>query len=149
LELSCPIDRELAERVLAALREEDLPAVRVSYGSNDETLAEMPMDWGTLIPLWFLGGRAEEPLPVVVVSPARDRSLDDHVRAGRAIARACEGRRAALVASADHGHAHDPDGPFGFHAAAAEFDERMVELVAANRLQDASALEPIVGDASA
>ena len=54
--------------MLEALREEGLPAVGVSYGSNDETLAEMPMDWGTLIPLWFLGGRAEEPAPVVVVS---------------------------------------------------------------------------------
>lgn len=149
LELGCAVDRDLAARVLEALREEGLPAVGVSYGSNDESLAEMPMDWGTLIPLWFLGERAPEPAPVVVLSPARDRSLGEHVRAGAAVARACEGRRAALVASADHGHAHDPDGPFGFHPAAAEFDERMVELVAQNRLEDALALEEIVGEASA
>ncbi len=149
LELVCTVDRELAARVLEALRDEGLPAVGVSYGSNDESLAEAPMDWGTLIPLWFLGGRAEEPAPVVVVSPARDRSLADHVRAGAAVARACEGRRAALVASADHGHAHDPAGPFGFHPAAAEFDRRMVELVAENRLEDALGLEEIVGEASA
>jgi aromatic ring-opening dioxygenase catalytic subunit (LigB family) len=43
-----------------------------------------------LIPVWAMGGRAEPPVPVVVVSPARDRSLDEHVRAGRAIARAAE-----------------------------------------------------------
>jgi aromatic ring-opening dioxygenase LigB subunit len=149
LELGCAVDRELAARVLEALREEELPAAGVSYGSNDEALAEMPMDWGTLVPLWFLGGRAKAPAPVVVVSPARDRPLQEHVRAGAAIARACERRRAALVASADHGHAHDPDGPFGFHPAAAEFDERMVELVGQNRLVDALGLEEIVGEASA
>jgi aromatic ring-opening dioxygenase LigB subunit len=149
LELGCTVHRQLSARVLEALCEEGLPAVSVSFGSNDESLAEMPLDWGTLIPLWFLGGRAPEPVPVVVVSPARDRSLAEHVRAGAAVARACEGTRAALVASADHGHAHDPDGPFGFHPAAAEFDERMVALVAENRLEDALALEDIVGDASA
>jgi aromatic ring-opening dioxygenase LigB subunit len=44
LELGCAVDRDLAEGVLDELREEGLPAVRVSYGSNDETLAEMPMD---------------------------------------------------------------------------------------------------------
>jgi aromatic ring-opening dioxygenase LigB subunit len=109
----------------------------------------MPLDWGTLIPLWFLGGRRDEPRPVVVVSPARDLALADHVPAGAAIAAACSGTRAAIVASADHGHAHDPDGPFGFDPAAAEYDARVVELVRENRLEDLAALESIVDAASA
>jgi aromatic ring-opening dioxygenase LigB subunit len=92
IELECTVDRDLAAGVLAALRDNGLPAVRMSYGSNDESLAVMPMDWGTLIPLWFLGGQDDEPRPVVVVSPARDRSLADHVKAGEAIAKACAGR---------------------------------------------------------
>ena len=147
--LSCAVDRELSARVLASLRDAGLPAVAVSYGSNDESLAIMPMDWGTLIPLWFLGGRADEASPVVVVAPARDLPLSDHVRAGAAIAEACDGRRAALVASADHGHAHEPDGPFGFDPASAEYDTRVVEIVRENRLEDVVALESIVGAASA
>ena len=122
-ELSCSVDRELAAGVLDELRAAGLPAVGISYGANDETLAEMPMDWGTSIPLSFLGGDARS---VVVLSPARDRSLADHVRAGEALAAACKGRRVALVASADHGHAHDADGPYGFHPAAAAYDERVV-----------------------
>jgi aromatic ring-opening dioxygenase LigB subunit len=149
IELECHVDRELAAGVLAALHEAGLPAVGVSYGSNDESLAVMPLDWGTLVPLWFLGGRSEEPRPVVVVSPARDLPLADHVRAGAAVATACSGRRAAIVASADHGHAHDPYGPFGFDPAAAEYDARVVELVRENRLGDAVGLEPIVAAASA
>jgi aromatic ring-opening dioxygenase LigB subunit len=149
VELEASVDRELAADVLASLRAAGLPAVSVSYGSNDESLAVMPLDWGTLIPLWFLGGRNDEPRPVVVVSLARDLALADHVRAGAAVEAACSGRRAAIVASADHGHAHDPDGPFGFDPAAAEYDAKVVELVRENRLGDALELEPIVAAASA
>jgi len=149
LELQCPVDRELSAAVLASLRAAGVPAVGISYGSNDESLAVMPMDWGTLIPLWFLGGRREGQRPIVVLSPARDLPLAEHIRAGAAIADACSGRKAAIVASADHGHAHVPDGPFGFHPAAAEFDARVVDLVRENRLGDTAELESIVGVASA
>jgi aromatic ring-opening dioxygenase LigB subunit len=149
IELECPVDRELAALILASLREAGLPAVGVSYGSNDESLAVQPMDWGTLIPLWFLGGRHDEPRPVVVLSPARDLSLGDHIRAGAAVAVACSGVRAVIVASADHGHAHDPDGPFGFDPAAAEYDARVVDLVRENRLGDVVELESIVAAANA
>jgi aromatic ring-opening dioxygenase LigB subunit len=139
-------DRQLAGAVLGALRAEGLPAAGLSFGSNDPELAEHPLDWGSLIPLWFLGRDAR---PVVVVSPARELPLVDHVRAGAAIAAGCEGRRVAIVASADHGHAHDRDGPFGFHPAAAEYDRRIVELVRENRLGDVLGLEPLVEDAKA
>ena len=146
LDLECTVDRALAARVAAALRAARIPAVGVSYGSNDEALAVMPMDWGTLIPLWFLGRNAR---PVVVVSPARDLTLDAHVRAGEALAQACGETRAAIVASADHGHAHDPEGPFGFDEAAAEYDERVVDLVRENRLRATVELESIVDEAKA
>jgi len=146
LELTIETDRALAARILAALRSAGLPAAGLSFGSNDPALAEHPLDWGALIPLWFLG---RDTRPVVLVSPARELSLADHVRAGGAIAAACEGRRVALVASADHGHAHDPAGPFGFHPAAADYDARVVGNVREQRLGDVLALEAIVEDAKA
>ena len=43
----------------------------------------MPLDWGAEVPLQFV--RTPR---VVVVAPARDRPLDEHVRVGAAIARA-------------------------------------------------------------
>ena len=126
-------DTELAAAVLAALRAEGLPALAVSYGGNDPAQAEMPLDWGTEVPLRFL--RAER---IVVVSPARDRPLDEHVRAGRAILRASnsllQGGNVALIASADHGHAHDPEGPYGFDPAAAAYDALLQEIVRSGRL---------------
>jgi aromatic ring-opening dioxygenase LigB subunit len=146
ISLTCRIEQSLAERVLECLGARDLPAVGISYGSNDLALAEMPMDWGTLIPLWFLGRDAR---PVVVVSPARERSLDEHVLAGEAIAEASRTVRTALVASSDHGHAHDPEGPFGYDPASADYDARVVDLVSQNRLGELASLEELVAPASA
>ena len=150
VKLSCPVDLELAQEVIVALHDDGLPVVGASFGANDPAAATAPMDWGVLIPLWEMGGRAEPPVPVVVVSPARDRPLAEHVRAGAAIARTVgeSGKRVALIASADHGHAHDADGPYGFDPAAAEFDARVVELVRANRLGGLLELDPAFVDAA-
>jgi len=115
-------DRALSAAVIDALRVAGLPVVGASYGGNDATQAEMPLDWGTEVPIGFL--RAKR---VVIVSPARDRPLEEHVRAGAAL-RALPGRL-ALVASADHGHAHDAHGPYGFDPAAAEYDALVQQIV--------------------
>ena len=142
VELSCSIDLALAFDVLTALGER-VPAVGVGFGSNDPESATVPMDWGTLIPLWFLGGRADPPLPAVVVCPSRDLSLAQHAEAGHALAAvaAASERRVAFIASADHGHAHDPEGPYGFDPASAEFDAAIVDAVRGNRLERVLDLE--------
>ena len=148
--LSCPVDLQLATQSVVALHDDELPVVGASFGANDPASATAPMDWGVLIPLWMMGGRADPPVPVVVVSPARDRSLQEHVRAGRALAHAARqsGKRVALIASADHGHAHDAEGPYGFDPAAAEYDRRVVELVQENRLGDLLDFDPSFVDAA-
>ena len=133
VELTVPVERELAHEVRDAIRAEGIPVVGVSYGGNVVEQSVMPMDWGVLIPVWFMGGRSEPQVPVVAVAPARDRPLDEHVRAGAAVARAAR-KRVAVIASADHGHAHSADGPYGYDPAAAEFDECVVELVRENEL---------------
>jgi aromatic ring-opening dioxygenase LigB subunit len=136
--------------VVTALHDDRIPVVGASFGANDPGAAAAPMDWGVLIPVWAMGGRAEPPVPLVVVSPARDLSLEQHVRAGAALARAAEqsGKRVALIASADHGHAHDASGPYGFDPAAAEYDRQVVGLVQANRLAGLLELDPAFVDAA-
>ena len=132
----------LAWLLLKALGSAGVPAVGVSFGANDPTDAVAPMDWGVLIPLWFMGGRADPPVPLVVIAPARDLPAKDHVSAGVAIAAAAatSGLRVALIASADHGHAHDPQGPYGYDPAARKYDQLICELV---REQDMARLEDI------
>lgn len=136
-ELDLPCDTDLAWRIFEAFGAAGLAAAGVSFGSNDLTTAVAPLDWGALIPLWFMGGREEPPMPVVIVTPARDRSAADHVTAGAAIAltAANSNKRTAFIASADHGHAHLADGPYGFHPDAAKYDSLMTELVRENALE--------------
>ncbi|HZS29894.1 MAG TPA: hypothetical protein VFA37_01405 [Gaiellaceae bacterium] len=130
-------DRATADALLAC----GLPILGVSYGGNDPATAEFPLDWGAEIPLEFV--KAPK---VVVVSPARDRPLEEHLELGKAIA-ALPGR-VALIASADHGHAHTPNGIYGYHPAAAEYDALLQEIVASDRL-DFFPLAPLAEDGKA
>jgi len=134
--LDLPTERTLAWLVLESLNSGKVPAVAVSFGANHPAEAVAPMDWGTLIPLWFMGGRNDPPVPVVVVTPSRDLSAADHIGAGAAIAEAAvaSGLRVALIASADHGHAHDANGPYGFDPAAEKYDQLICKLVREGRL---------------
>jgi aromatic ring-opening dioxygenase LigB subunit len=130
-------DRATAEALIGA----DLPILGVSYGGNLTEQAEMPLDWGTEIPLGYM--RAER---VVVVAPARDLALDEHIRLGEVIA-GLPGRH-ALIASADHGHTHAADGPYGYHSASAAYDELLQWILASDRL-DYRPLAALVDDAKA
>jgi aromatic ring-opening dioxygenase LigB subunit len=130
-----PGDPELAADCVAELQLEGLPALGITFGSTVAGSSTMPLDWGAMIPLWFM--RA----PAVVVTPCRARPNSEQVRAGAALARATGSRRVALIASADHGHGHTEDGPDGFAAESAPYDERIQELVGGNRLGELEAID--------
>jgi aromatic ring-opening dioxygenase LigB subunit len=140
--LRVPCDLEIAKLVHDEVRRAGVPVVYVSYGANDPAAAVAPMDWAVLIPAHFMGGRSEPQVPVVVVAPARDLSDETHVRAGRAIgnAAAASPRRVALIASCDHGHGHDPNGPYGFTPKSKEFDDAVVERLRQDDLAAVAAL---------
>jgi aromatic ring-opening dioxygenase LigB subunit len=129
--LDVPTETTLAWLLLKSLLTAGVPSSGISFGGNDPAEAVAPMDWGVLIPLWFMGGRADPPVPLVVMTPARDLSGEDHIHAGAAVAEAAResGLRVAFIASADHGHAHDPQGPYGFDPAAKKYDELICGLV--------------------
>ena len=142
--LRVPTDRALAGAVADAIASEGIAVARVSYGANDAAAAAFPMDWAVLVPLWFMGGRADPAVNTVVVAPARDLSYERHVAAGRAIARAAAASlsRIALIASCDHGHGHDPKGPYGFTPQSREFDEAVVAIVRRDDLAGLLRLPP-------
>ena len=117
VELKSSIDRDLARSLQRAIGDVGAPIVGVSYGANDQAAAVTPMDWATQIPIHFMGGHSTPAIPIVVIAPARDLSWDLHVAAGHAIAKAAadSNKRVALIASCDHGHAHDPQAPTDTH----------------------------------
>ncbi len=142
--LDLATDRQLAAAVVGEMRRAGLPVVGASFGGNDPAEATMPLDWGSLIPLWYLGGRQRPPLPIVLVAPARELAPALHVEAGVSIARAASasGRRVAVIASADQAHTHAADGPYGFDPAARVFDELVAARVRDGRLGELADIDP-------
>ena len=144
MRLKC--DRQLAQEILRQAKEAKLPAVGANYGTSEGESSCMPMDWGTFIPLWFLGAQyPEQKRPrVIIVTPSREIPLQQLVEFGRVIAEAADtsGKRVSFVASADQGHAHDAKGPYGFNPASARFDKMVLEAVEENDLKRLLSLDP-------
>jgi aromatic ring-opening dioxygenase LigB subunit len=112
-----------------------LPLVRLRGEETGED-AVLPLSWGALIPLWFLAEPLAPKPRVVVIAPDRGLPREMLVRLGVLLARVAQARpeRVALVASCDQGHAHDPDGPYGYSPASAEHDVAMCAAIAEDDL---------------
>src|SRR2546421_38159 len=126
------VDKELNAAIVEAAQALQVPVTRIGYAVPDDPAFWQPLDWGASVPLWFMGGMFH-PRPKVVIACA-DRgnmSWELFPSFGKAIRQAAgsTGRRIALVASADMGHAHDENGPYGFDTAAAEFDAAAIEAI--------------------
>lgn len=144
------VDRDLAEAIAAHSAAEGVPVARAIYGASAGPACSIPLDWGAVIPLWFMGHRYRPQPQVVVICPSRSLSREQMVAFGRAIGRAAEvsTKRVALIASADQAHAHQEGGPYGFDPAAPEYDRQMCEAVQSGRLLGLLQTEPALVDAA-
>lgn len=130
-------DRALAREILQSARDAHLPVVGVNYGTSEGENSCMPMDWGTIIPLWFLGYSSLKKPQIVIVTPSREIPLENLVKFGNIIAKAAKNsnKKVAFIASADQGHAHNSKGPYGFHPASAKYDRLVQRAVRENNLE--------------
>lgn len=130
-------DQALAKDILQRAQNQGIPCIGVNYGTASGEYSDIQMDWGTLIPLWYCGARDEVKPQIVVIGPSRDVSLEKLVELGKVIATAAKesGKNIVLIASADQGHAHDPNGIYGFDPASKEYDEQIVDIIKENRLE--------------
>ena len=129
-------DPELADACVTALQAAGLPALGLTFGTVASGGSTMPIDWGAGIPLTFLR------IPAVIVTPCRALSNQDHVLAGEALALATGDRAVAFVASADHGHGHTTDGPYGFSEHSAPYDDDVQDVVRRNALRELADWDP-------
>jgi aromatic ring-opening dioxygenase LigB subunit len=129
-------DPELAGTCVTALQAAGLPALGLTFGTVASGASTMPIDWGAGIPLTFLR------VPAVIVTPCRALSNADHVRAGEALAAATGDTPVAFVASADHGHGHTHDGPYGFSEHSAPYDDDVQDVVSRNALGELAGWDP-------
>ena len=129
-------DPALADACVRALQDAGLPALGLTFGTTAAGGSTMPVDWGAGIPLSFLR------VPAVVVTPCRALSNADHVRAGKALAAATGDRAVAFVASADHGHGHTHDAPYGFSEHSGPYDDDVQDVVRRNALGELVEWDP-------
>jgi len=137
--LKAKCDVKFAKELLERSARRRLPVVGAHYGTTEGIASDMPMDWGTLIPLWFMMPRCRKRPRIVIVTPSRELPLSRNFQFGQMIAEQAEterGKRVVFVASADQAHAHKHAGPYGFSRQAKNYD-RMV-LSALNRNQISS-----------
>jgi aromatic ring-opening dioxygenase LigB subunit len=132
VDIDMAVDTELAQRIAEqAAYAHHVPTVTAIYGASGGDSCFTPLDWGAVVPLWFLGARSPSPPAIVSITPSRALSLQQLYDFGTAIAEAAGevGRRVALVASADWGHAHSAEGPYGYDPASSEFDAMVQEVI--------------------
>ena len=151
ISISVKCDTKFARELYSRALNKRLPVVGVNYGTFEGPASDLPMDWGTFIPLWFFmeakkhhGKQITEP-KVVIVSPSREIPLNQNVAFGREIARLSlteKNRRIAFVASADQAHSHKKGGPYGFHPAAEKFDALAVDGIRRGDIRPLLELDP-------
>lgn len=148
VEMNVPVDGPMTDAVAERARKHRVPVAMAGFAGNRRDQSAIPLDWGVITPLWFLGhGRnmvghgdvlapapEDSGPPVVIATPSRVLPREAMVEFGTAIAEAAaqDGRRVAFVASCDWGHRHKESGPYGYHPASAEVDAKVVDALRDN-----------------
>jgi len=145
VEMNVPVDAPLTDAITDAARARNLPIAMVGYAGNHRSESAVPLDWGTMVPLWFMGhgrnmvghGTVISPVPaddigppIVLINPSRSLPRESLVAFGEAVADASarDGRRITFVASCDWAHAHEGS-RYGASPDAAEVDAFVVEAL--------------------
>jgi aromatic ring-opening dioxygenase LigB subunit len=144
VKLNFEMDSQLANTIADRADEMNVPVVRYIYGASSGPGCFIPLDWGAVVPLYFMGHRFDPKPKLVHLSPMRLLPYATHYEFGRAIGRVIHesAQRIAFIASADQGHAHEAKGPYGFDPASARYDAWMQDVIRSGRLDDLLSVDP-------
>ncbi len=136
VKLEFDLEPGLANAIADKATQMNVPVVKYIYGSSSGESCYIPLDWGAVVPLYFLGHRFDPKPKLVHISPMRTLPLPLHYGFGRALGQVIKqsSQRIALIASADQAHAHQADGPYGFDPAADEYDALMQKTIRTGQL---------------
>ena len=123
------VDRDLAKAIIATAAQAQLPVASLNFQTSEGVFSDLPLDWGVMVPLYFMPD-----VPIVVLTPSRKLSYEQHRDFGRVMADAVHqsGKRVGLIASCDWSHTHAAEGPYGLHEDAAKLDAQVVTLLQRN-----------------
>ena len=138
IKLEFEMDSALAHALVDKAPDMNVPAAGYIYGASSGADCFIPLDWGAVVPLYFMGHGYEPKPKIVHISPMRRLSYKTHYDFGCTLEHVIRGseKRIAVIASADQGHAHDVNGPYGFDPAAAKYDAWMQDVIRSDRLDD-------------
>jgi len=143
LRAQCDID--FGRILLRQTEKKGLPVVGANYGTATGSTSDMQMDWGTLIPLWFVLKEQKLKPKILIVTPSREIPLRKNFAFGQLLGRLMDKdrkRKFVFIASADQGHAHSRTGPYGFSPVAAEYDDFVLGAIRDNGLKRIMRLNP-------
>jgi len=143
LRARCDID--FGRILVGQAEKEGLPVVGANYGTAAGSSSDMQMDWGTLVPLWFVLKERKLKSKILIVTPSREIPLRTNFVFGRLLGRLMNKDRKrsfVFIASADQAHAHSRTGPYGFSAAASKYDDLVLNAIRDNDLKRILRLKP-------
>lgn len=138
IKLDFDVDISLANAIADKAEEMSVPIVRYIYGASGGDSCSVPLDWGAVVPLYFMGHKFKNKPKLVHISPMRTLPLATHYDFGRAIGRVIKGsnERIAFITSADQGHTHNADGPYGYDPASEKYDAWMQDVIRRGSLDE-------------
>ena len=143
LHARCDID--FGRILLSQAEKAGLPVVGANYGTATGSSSDMQMDWGTLVPLWFIQKERKLKPKILIVTPSREIPLQKNFVLGQLLGRLMSKdrkRKFVFIASADQAHAHSRTGPYGFRPAAAKYDDFVLGAIRDNNLKRILRLKP-------
>ncbi|HRA48429.1 MAG TPA: aromatic ring-opening dioxygenase subunit LigB, partial [Thermomicrobiales bacterium] len=55
IEMNVPIDTVLSDAIAATAKAQQIPVATWGYAGNQRSESAAPLDWGIMVPLWYLG----------------------------------------------------------------------------------------------
>ena len=145
ISLRARCDVNYGKTVVRQSEKAGLPVVGANYGSAVGSASDMQMDWGTLVPLWFVLGEQKVDSRILIVAPSREVPIRTNFEFGRLLGQLMgrdRKRKFAFIASADQAHAHSRSGPYGFSPAASKYDDLVLDAIRDNDLKRILRLKP-------
>ncbi len=138
-------DMDFGRILVRQAEKEGLPVVGANYGTATGSSSDMQMDWGTLVPLWFILKERKLKPKILIVTPSREIPLRKNFVFGQLLGRLMNKdrkRKFVFIASADQAHAHSRTGPYGFSRAAQKYDDLVLRAIRDNNLKRILRLKP-------
>jgi len=138
-------DTDFGRILVRQAEKEDLPVVGANYGTATGSSSDIQMDWGTLVPLWFILKEGKLKPKILIVTPSREIPLRTNFVFGQLLGRLMSKdrtRKFVFIASADQAHAHSRTGPYGFSRAAQKYDDLVLRAIRENNLKRILRLKP-------